>query len=79
MPRVAEQFQHRGTLYALVILGVMAVASLWVMSVDLRLVYLTSYLWFGLVYGILLQYGRFCMASAVRDLWSVQVPRMAVG
>ncbi|HKK14418.1 MAG TPA: YeeE/YedE family protein [Gammaproteobacteria bacterium] len=70
---------HRGTAIALVILGVVTIASLWVLSVDQRLIYLISYLWFGLVYGILLQYGRFCMASAVRDLFSVNVPRMAVG
>ena len=79
MPGVTEQFLHRGSLYAMAVLGAVAIASFWVMSVDLRWIYLMSYLWFGLVYGILLQYGRFCMASAVRDLWSVKVPRMAVG
>lgn len=49
------------------------------LSIDTRFVYLLVYVWFGLAYGILLQYGRFCMASAVRDLFAVKVPRMAVG
>jgi hypothetical protein len=31
------------------------------------------------IYGMCLQYGRFCMASAIRDLFAVGVPRMAVG
>lgn len=42
-------------------------------------VYLSVYLWFGLVYGMCLQYGRFCFSSAFRDLFAVGVPRMAVG
>jgi len=42
-------------------------------------VYLQAYLWFGFIYGMCLQYGRFCFASAFRDLFAVGVPRMAVG
>lgn len=41
--------------------------------------YLSVYLWFGFVYGMCLQYGRFCFSSAFRDLFAVGVPRMAVG
>ena len=41
--------------------------------------YLTVYLWFGFIYGMCLQYGRFCFSSAFRDLFAVGVPRMAVG
>src|SRR5690554_5166717 len=44
-----------------------------------RFVYLLVYGGFGIVYGVFLQYGRFCMASAIRDLFAVGVPRMAVG
>lgn len=62
---------------ALVAAGV--AASLAALSVDTRLSYLVLYAWFGVGYGMLLQYGRFCMASAVRDLFAVRVPRMAVG
>jgi uncharacterized membrane protein YedE/YeeE len=42
-------------------------------------IYLSVYLWFGLIYGMCLQYGRFCFSSAFRDLFAVGVPRMAVG
>lgn len=61
------------------IVGLVLVGSAAALSVDSRFVYLLVYVWFGLVYGLLLQYGRFCMASAVRDLFAVGVPRMAVG
>ncbi len=55
------------------------VCSLLALAKDTRFVYMLVYVWFGLAYGMLLQYGRFCMASAVRDLFAVKVPRMAVG
>lgn len=42
-------------------------------------VYLSAYLWFGFIYGMCLQYGRFCFSSAFRDLFAVGVARMAVG
>jgi hypothetical protein len=61
-----------------VVLFVIA-GSLWALSIDSRFLYLLVYVWFGVAYGMLLQYGRFCMASAVRDLFAVKVPRMAVG
>src|SRR5690554_7549671 len=56
-----------------------AIVSAIYLSLDTRFVYLLVYGWFGVIYGIFLQYGRFCMASAVRDLFAVGVPRMAVG
>jgi uncharacterized membrane protein YedE/YeeE len=70
---------NRHKLYSVAILIVAALGSLWALSVDTRFVYLLVYVWFGLIYGVLLQYGRFCMAAAVRDLFAVRVPRMAVG
>lgn len=66
-------------LRAYLVLGFFVVVSLWTFAVDQRHVYLTAYLWFGFIYGMALQYGRFCMASAIRDLFAVGVPRMAVG
>ena len=42
-------------------------------------IYLSVYLWFGFIYGMCLQYGRFCFSSAFRDLFAVGVPRMVVG
>jgi len=61
------------------VLALVALGSVWALSIDTRFVYLLVYAWFGVAYGALLQYGRFCMASAVRDLFAVGVPRMAVG
>lgn len=59
-------------------LAVVAVSA-WAYWLDSRYLYVLVYAWFGISYGLLLQYGRFCMASAVRDLFAVGVPRMAVG
>src|SRR5690606_33540985 len=61
-----------------VLLAVVAASATYLL-IDTRFVYLLVYARFGLAYGALLQYGRFCMASAVRDLFAVGVPRMAVG
>ncbi|MCO6411294.1 MAG: YeeE/YedE family protein [Thiogranum sp.] len=72
-------YSHKGNVYALGIVLLVALGSVWALAQDLRWIYLLVYVWFGLGYGIFLQYGRFCMASAVRDLFAVGVPRMAVG
>lgn len=61
-----------------VLLAVVAASATYLL-IDTRFVYLLVYAWFGVAYGVLLQYGRFCMASAIRDLFAVGVPRMAVG
>jgi uncharacterized membrane protein YedE/YeeE len=72
-------FANKENRYASLIVGLVGIGSIWAMAEDMRWVYLLVYVWFGLVYGMFLQYGRFCMASAVRDLFAVGVPRMAVG
>jgi uncharacterized membrane protein YedE/YeeE len=64
---------------AFLVLGFFALVSLGSFAVDHRFIYFSAYLWFGFIYGMSLQYGRFCMASAIRDLFAVGVPRMAVG
>ncbi len=61
------------------VVGLFMLASAWTYAIDARYLYFSAYLWFGFVYGMSLQYGRFCMASAIRDLFAVGVPRMAVG
>ncbi|SCZ58029.1 YeeE/YedE family protein [Thiohalomonas denitrificans] len=68
-----------GRIAAAIIVGLVTLGSIIALSIDSRFVYLLVYVWFGVAYGLLLQYGRFCMASAVRDLFAVGVPRMAVG
>lgn len=77
--RSMNWFVHSENRYAVAILALVTMGSVWVLALDTRWVYLLVYAWFGLVYGMFLQYGRFCMASAVRDLFAVGVPRMAVG
>lgn len=61
------------------ILGFFILVSLVTYGYHEYYVYLSAYLWFGVVYGMSLQYGRFCFASAFRDLFAVKVTRMAVG
>lgn len=74
-----KEISKKGKAYAVGIVAFVALASLFALSIDTRFVYMLVYVWFGVAYGIFLQYGRFCMASAVRDLFAVGVPRMAVG
>ena len=70
---------QRNILYSIGIFLTVVIGSVWVLAIDSRFLYLLAYVWFGVIYGLLLQYGRFCMAAAVRDLFAVRVPRMAVG
>lgn len=70
---------HPGGYKAMVIAAAVSVLSIVLLSMDMRWIYLLVYVWFGVIYGVLLQYGRFCMASAIRDLFAIKVPRMAVG
>lgn len=69
----------KGRLWAYAILAFFAMVSIGTYAYNEYYIYLSVYLWFGLVYGMCLQYGRFCFSSAFRDLFAVGVPRMAVG
>lgn len=71
--------QPRNVIAAFLVLGAFVAVSLATFAVDHRYIYFSAYMWFGFAYGMCLQYGRFCMASAIRDLFAVGVPRMAVG
>ena len=77
-PSIVET-EPRNVFRAFAVLGAFVLCSLWTFAIDHRYIYFSAYLWFGFVYGMSLQYGRFCMASAIRDLFAVGVPRMAVG
>ena len=70
---------RRQKLWALVVTGFFALVSVATYAYNEYYMYLSAYLWFGFVYGMCLQYGRFCFASAFRDLFAVGVPRMVVG
>lgn len=73
-----EQMKKNRT-WAYVIMGTLALISAGTYAYNEYYIYLSVYLWFGLIYGMCLQYGRFCFASAFRDLFAVGVPRMVVG
>lgn len=77
--QASSWFMRGGNRYVVALISLIILTSAASLSVDTRWVYLLVYAWFGLVYGMFLQYGRFCMASAVRDLFAVGVARMAVG
>lgn len=74
-----ETSQRKKDRWAFGIVGFFFLVSVWTYSLSEYYVYLIAYLWFGFVYGMALQYGRFCFASAFRDLFAVGVPRMVVG
>lgn len=79
MEKIGKSVEKKNQMWAFGLLGFFTAVSLWSYAIDERYIYLSAYLWFGLIYGMSLQYGRFCMASACRDLFAVGVPRMAVG
>ncbi|MEE8428939.1 MAG: YeeE/YedE family protein [Gammaproteobacteria bacterium] len=65
--------------WAYAIVAFFAFISIATYSYNEYYIYLSVYLWFGFIYGLCLQYGRFCFSSAFRDLFAVGVPRMVVG
>ncbi|WP_455208251.1 YeeE/YedE family protein [Kaarinaea lacus] len=69
----------KNTKWAYGIVAFFALISIGTYAYNEYYIYLSVYLWFGFVYGMCLQYGRFCFSSAFRDLFAVGVPRMAVG
>ncbi|MDP2158835.1 MAG: YeeE/YedE family protein [Nitrospirota bacterium] len=71
--------EKRNQIWAFVITAALIVVSLVYYSVNAFYLYTVVYIWFGVAYGMMLQYGRFCFASASRDLFAAGVPRMAVG
>jgi uncharacterized membrane protein YedE/YeeE len=69
--------KHR--VYAWLIVASSLLISLIAMLYDIRFSYMVAYFLAGIVYGLLLQYGHFCMASATRDLFAIGTTRVAVG
>jgi uncharacterized membrane protein YedE/YeeE len=69
----------RNKLWAAIILGFFMLVSIGTYAYNEYYIYLSVYLWFGMIYGMCLQYGRFCFSSAFRDLFAIGVPRMLVG
>jgi uncharacterized membrane protein YedE/YeeE len=71
--------ERSNQILAFIVTGVLILISLMYYKANVYYMYLIVYIWFGFAYGMMLQYGRFCMASASRDLFAAGVPRMAVG
>ncbi len=71
--------ERKNKIWAFAIMSALILVSLVYYSVNVFYMYLIAYIWFGVAYGMMLQYGRFCFASASRDLFAAGVPRMAVG
>lgn len=76
---VEVEVPRKNKIWALGIVGFLALISVGTFAAHEYYIYLSAYLWFGFIYGMCLQYGRFCFASAFRDLFAVGVPRMVVG
>jgi len=76
---MAEDAERRARFWAFSIVGIMLIISLWYYRVNPVYMYIIAYAWFGFAYGVLLQWGRFCFASAWRDLFAIGVTRMYVG
>jgi len=74
-----ESVAKSNQVWAYVIVGFLTLLTMATYAVHEYYIYVAAYLWFGFVYGMCLQYGRFCFSSAFRDLFAVGVPRMAVG
>ena len=74
-----EEQEKKNVRRAFIVLGAMLLITILYASAHKYYMYLNVYIWFGVAYGMMLQYGRFCFASASRDLFAAGVPRMAVG
>ncbi len=78
---MADQVDNskKNQVWAFLITGILIFVSFLYYKVNPYYMYVVAYMWFGFAYGMMLQYGRFCFASASRDLFAAGVPRMAVG
>lgn len=77
--QTVDAMGKRNQVWAFIITGMLILISLLYYQVNVYYIYLVVYIWFGFAYGLMLQYGRFCFASASRDLFAAGVPRMAIG
>ena len=69
----------RRRVWAFALIGAAVVLTAAACAADEAWIYLAAYAWFGLIFGMLLQRGRFCFSSGFRDLFAVGAPRMIVG
>ncbi len=69
----------KNQMWAFALIGFFVLVSVATFAANELYIYLSAYLWFGFIYGMCLQGGRFCFSSAFRDLFAVGVPRMVIG
>ncbi len=69
----------KNQVWAFVVTGFFLAISIGAYAANELYLYLVAYIWFGFIFGMCLQYGRFCFSSAFRDLFAVGTPRMVVG
>jgi len=62
--------EKKNQIWAFAITGVLILISMIYYQVNPYYIYVVVYIWFGFAYGMMLQYGRFCFASASRDLFA---------
>jgi hypothetical protein len=67
------------TAWPFIIVGLLASTSLLYYLASPFYMYINLYIWFGFAYGMVLQWGHFCFASAFRDLFAMGITRMFVG
>ena len=79
MEAKTEAWEQRNKKRMFIIVALLSLATVLTYLMNDYYIYISAYAWFGVVYGMCLQYGRFCFASAFRDLFAVGVPRMVVG
>jgi hypothetical protein len=70
---------RRRRFWAFSIVGFLLIVSAWYYATNVMYMYIVAYAWFGFTYGVLQQWGRFCFASAWRDLLALRVTRMYIG
>src|SRR3989338_3398987 len=63
-----DAIERRNQAGVFVIVGFLSLISVATYLWSEYYIYLSAYLWFGFIYGMCLQYGRFCFSSAFRDL-----------
>ena len=57
-----ENIERKNLVWVFVIIGFLSLLSITTYQMHEYYIYLTAYLWFGFVYGMCLQYGRFCFS-----------------
>lgn len=74
-----EAWEQKNKKRMFMVIAFLSLATVATYLINDYYIYIAAYVWFGVIYGMCLQYGRFCFSSAFRDLFAVGVPRMVVG